>query len=114
MKFNRALLEKLYDFWVAATGRPPGFSRPADGGNVSGPFVRFTQKLAAETLEDLERERPLKERNALRRSLSELAVRSDKVAERLKAVRRFWVLPSSNWEDPPVMPASDPAETEKK
>jgi hypothetical protein len=101
-----ALIERLYDFWVSATGKPPGVSRPTSGQDlVSGPFVRLVQQIASEILSDLEKQAPLGRRDRstekstpLRVSLQQFSERPEKVSERLKAVRRFWKLPSTDTE----------------
>lgn len=104
---GNALIEKLWDFWVSARGKPPGVSRhPLGTGGAHGPFVRFVQAFAAEVLRDLEKSPPLGRPSdnclttPLRISLHQIATRPEKVGERLKAVRRFWKLPSSTWELP--------------
>ena len=101
-----ALIERLYDFWVAVTGKPPGVSRPPSGEDiVTGPFVRLVQQMASEILSDLERQPPLgrtdrtaDKRTPLRDSLHQFTNRPEKVSERLKAVRRTWRLPSKHAE----------------
>jgi hypothetical protein len=96
-----AVTELLYYFWLSIKGKPPGISRPYSGGPVGGPFVRFVGSMAAEILADLKKVAPLGQKrpagsreNALRTSLRQLALRPEKVCERLKTVRRFWLLPS--------------------
>jgi hypothetical protein len=98
-----ALVERLCDFWVVATGQPPGVSQPTSGEDiVSEPFVRFVQQMASEILSDLERQAPLgrtdrstEKLTPLRASLQQFTERPEKVSERLKVVRGFWQLPSS-------------------